>query len=281
MKAALVADLAALGEHEIVATPSAADAIWLIAPEIGGCLERLAARVERTDQLLLGSGADAIRRAADKANLARLLARGGVPYPETRLVRTDGDSRAAVEQFGYPLVVKPRRGAGSAGVSLVRNRSQLLKAVSAARAVGPDPVLLQRYVRGKAVSVSLLADGTHAAVLTVNGQSFGRRSGFSYRGGITPLDHPLAHIAAHRARRACEAVGGLRGFVGVDLVLTKTDAVVIEINPRLTTAYLGVRAAIDVNIAALALTACAGRLPARPRARRRVRFTAAGRIASA
>src|SRR5206468_3951895 len=56
--------------------------------------------------------------------------------------------------------------------------------------------------------------------------------------------------------------------------------VVIEVNPRLTTAYLGVRAALDENVAALALAACAGALPTRPPARRRVRFTAAGRIVS-
>jgi len=33
------------------------------------------------------------------------------------------------------------------------------------------------------------------------------------------------------------------------------------LNPRLTTAYLGVRAAIDDNVASLALAACAGDLP--------------------
>jgi predicted ATP-grasp superfamily ATP-dependent carboligase len=56
---------------------------------------------------------------------------------------------------------------------------------------------------------------------------------------------------------------------------------VIELNPRLTTAYLGVRAALEANVAALALEACAGRLPATPRARRTVRFTSAGRVVAA
>ena len=46
-------------------------------------------------------------------------------------------------------------------------------------------------------------------------------------------------------------------------------------------AYLGVRAVLDENVAALALAACDGVLPARPIARRRVRFTAAGRVAAA
>jgi predicted ATP-grasp superfamily ATP-dependent carboligase len=64
-------------------------------------------------------------------------------------------------------------------------------------------------------------------------------------------------------------------------VLTDSEAVVIEVNPRLTTAYLGVRSAFEANVAALALAACAGTLPAPSPARRRVRFTAAGRIVSA
>jgi predicted ATP-grasp superfamily ATP-dependent carboligase len=64
------------------------------------------------------------------------------------------------------------------------------------------------------------------------------------------------------------------------VVLTDSEAVVIEVNPRLTTAYLGVRWALEGNVAALALAACAGALPAPPPARRHVRYTAAGRIVS-
>ena len=67
----------------------------------------------------------------------------------------------------------------------------------------------------------------------------------------------------------------------VDVVLSDSEAVVIEINPRLTTAYLGVRRALDENVAALALEACGGLLRAPRPARRRVRFTMAGRIVSA
>ena len=64
---------------------------------------------------------------------------------------------------------------------------------------------------------------------------------------------------------------GLRGYVGVDLVLTDSEAVVIEVNPRLTTAYLGRafgprrKAGAAGNVAALALAACAGDLPRRLR----------------
>jgi predicted ATP-grasp superfamily ATP-dependent carboligase len=100
---------------------------------------------------------------------------------------------------------------------------------------------------------------------------------FAYDGGTTPLEHPHAAQAAECAIAVYRALPGLVGYVGVDLVLTEAGPVVTDVNPRLTTAYLGVRAALDANIAALALEASLGQLPPPPGPpRRRVRFTADG-----
>ena len=311
MRDALIADLAAIRRHQIVITVdprfpvraprgvevvtlspgnaplfdrliASADAVWLVAPETGGCLERLAAKVEEMGTTLLGSGAAAIRRASDKAGLPRRLARHGVLHPKTRVLRPGADWGMAARRVGYPVVVKPTRGAGCCGVCLARDARELRRAVGmAGRANGKGPLLLQSYVPGVAASVSLLADGRRAVALTVNAQWVRASRPFAYRGGTTPLDHPLAGRAVEAALRACRALPGLRGWVGVDVVLTDSEAVVIEVNPRLTTSYLGVRAALEENVAALALAACAGALPAPPPARRHVRYTAAGRIVSA
>jgi predicted ATP-grasp superfamily ATP-dependent carboligase len=315
MRTALVADLASIGGHEIVTTAEArfplaaprgvevvtlsarpgpmrlasqldgliesVDAVWLVAPETDRCLERLTAKVERQGKILLGSGAAAIRGVSDKGRLARGLARRGVDHPETCVLPRGMDYRVLARNIGYPIVVKPTRGAGCTGVCLARNPQELRYAVEAARgATVSGALLLQRYVPGAAASVSLLADGRRVVPLAVNAQCLRKSRPFSYGGGITPLEHPLAHRAVEVAMRACEAWPGLRGYVGVDLVLTESEAVVIEVNPRLTTAYLGLRSAIRENIAALALAACAGALPLRPQASRRVRFTATGRIVS-
>ena len=310
MRNALVADLAALRRYRIVTTidrrfplrrPPAGvevitltdarprllddllasvDAVWLVAPETGGCLERLAARATERGAVLLGPSAAAIRSASDKAGLAKRLHAHGVPHPETRLVASTAQARIAAREMGFPVVVKPRWGAGCVGVTLLRG--QVLN-----HHISRGPVLIQRFVPGVAASVSLLSDGKRATVLTVNGQSMRAPrvgpspGGFAYRGGITPLVHPLAARAATMARRACLALPGLRGYVGVDVVLTDSEAVVIEVNPRLTTSYLGVRAALDRNVAGLVLAACGGRLGAAMPVRRRVRFTAAGRVFAA
>ena len=328
MLIALIADLAAIDRHQIVATAdprfplpapagvdvvtmskargtlldaliSSVDAVWLIAPETERCLERLTARVERKGVALLGSASAAIRRASDKAALPRLLARHGVPHPGTRVIDPSrpewtSEVKTAARELGYPIVVKPARGAGCEGVSLARDARELRHAVAMARQTDSRrPLVIQRYVRGVAASVSLLADGRRAVALTTNAQSMRSIAGtslrrlarpssrpFAYRGGTTPLDHPLAKRAGEEAVRACEGIPGLRGYVGVDLVLTKSEAVVIEVNPRLTTAYLGVRSALAENVAALAIAACAGNLPEPSPARRSVRFSASGRIAS-
>jgi predicted ATP-grasp superfamily ATP-dependent carboligase len=126
--------------------------------------------------------------------------------------------------------------------------------------------------------VSLLADGRRAVPLVVNEQRVTAGTALVYRGGSTPFDHPLAAAAAEAATRTCEAIPGLRGYVGVDLILADSGPVVLEVNPRLTTAYVGVRAVLDENVAALALAACHGTLPAASAPRRRARFSAAGRV---
>src|SRR6185295_8199818 len=262
---------------------AAADAVWIIAPETDGRLERLAARVERQDKRLIGSTAAAIRQASDKGVLPRLFTGRGITVPRTAAIAPGTPLTTwmtTARAIGFPIVVKPRRGAGCDDVHLVRDARGLRRTIGARRGDRRSrPMLVQEFVRGTPASVSLVADGRQRAVaLAVNAQTIRGSHPFSYRGGETPLRHPHAARAAALAVAACEAIPGLRGYVGVDVVLSEAGAVVIEVNPRLTTAYLGVRRAIDQNVAALIVDACAGMLPPPPHPRRRVRFTAAGRV---
>jgi predicted ATP-grasp superfamily ATP-dependent carboligase len=315
MLTALLADLVSSGAHHIVTTADArlrrfaprhvevatldgpprrrtaqldrliadAEAVWMIAPETERHLERLAARVERQRKLLIGSSAAAIRAASDKGTLPRLLTSRGIVVPRTLSIAPGAPLATwmtTARNIGFPIVVKPRRGAGCHDVHLVRDAQQLRRTIANGRR--SQPMLLQQFVRGVPASVSLVADGQqHAVALAVNGQTIRGSVPFSYRGGETPLRHPQAARAADVAVAACEAIPGLRGYVGVDMVLSESDAAIIEINPRLTTAYVGLRRAMAENIAALIVDACAGTLPDPPHPCRRVRFTAAGRVSVA
>jgi len=65
----------------------------------------------------------------------------------------------------------------------------------------------------------------------------------------------------------------------VDLVLTAEECSVIEINPRLTTSYVGLRHVIDLNLAEAIWGACRdGHLPPKPDLKGSITFDQDGTI---
>ena len=84
----------------------------------------------------------------------------------------------------------------------------------------------------------------------------------SYEGGVVPFDHPLKQEAFAVAEKVVESISGLRGYVGVDLVLTQDKPFVVDVNPRLTTSYVGLRKVAGFNVAeALVNAVLNGKLP--------------------
>jgi len=55
------------------------------------------------------------------------------------------------------------------------------------------------------------------------------------------------------ARAIAGTMPGLAGYVGVDLIQTPLGPVIVEVDPRLTTAYVGLAEALDINVAAAVL----------------------------
>ncbi len=229
---------------------------WPVAPETRGTLARLVRVAERTGEGVVGTTCRGVRRAARRWALLRRLERAGVPVPRTLPAAADGDARRALEALGTPVVVKPGSGAGGAGVRRVDDADDVADARAAAASVEPGLApLVQRFEPGTPASVTLIVDGGRVRPLALNRQlvRFGPEA--RYEGGITPLHHPDAPIARRTAADAVRACGGLRGLVGVDLVLGPDGPVVLEVNPRLTTSYLGLRHHLGPGPARAALCA--------------------------
>ena len=72
---------------------------------------------------------------------------------------------------------------------------------------------------------------------------------FSYQGSEVPLAGDKHQAAEKLAQRAATLVPGLKGYIGVDLLVANEGCYVIEINPRLTTSYIGLRSVVNVNLA--------------------------------
>jgi predicted ATP-grasp superfamily ATP-dependent carboligase len=114
-------------------------------------------------------------------------------------------------------------------------------------------MILQEFVSGQAASVAFLCGPRGYFPLAPTFQLLSNDGRFKYLGGELPIPPALAERAVQLACKAVECVPGLLGYVGVDLVLGDADDgsrdYAIEINPRLTTSYIGLRALAEFNIA--------------------------------
>lgn len=159
--------------------------------------------------------------------------------PVTRLV---GPSSAA-EEWAFPIIVKPRRGAGSRGVRLINDRAALA-------ALGDDDSLIaQELLPGDEFSVDVFADAQGVVIAAVPRTRTRVDSGVSIA-GQTVRDAELESTAAAVARAI--------GLVGVANVQLRYDvngvAALLEVNPRFPGALpLTIAAGVDMPSLALDL----------------------------
>jgi predicted ATP-grasp superfamily ATP-dependent carboligase len=243
---------AAAREDEFDRLARTAAGTILIAPEVDRILWKAARRVNAAGGRLLSPSPEFIRIATDKQQTCDKLSSAGIRVPVGITLQPDEPLQ---ESFAYPAVVKPLDGAGSQDTYLISGPHD---------AVPPYawPRRLERYVPGMAASVAFLCGrGGHIPLVPCK-QRLSDDGRFRYLGGELPIAPGLAARAAALAERALAAMPPAAGYVGVDLVLGRepngSEDAVVEINPRLTTSYLGLRAAARSNLAEAMVRAASG-----------------------
>jgi hypothetical protein len=264
------AEAVPVGEGETESTlrrlAGSCDAMLVIAPELDGVLLERTLWSERHSPRILGSSSAAVALAGDKLALAGRLAALGVPtVPLVSLDLHDAPDRSFTSEL-FPAVLKPRHGAGSQWTYLVEEPGELPETLAAAKREGaPREMVIGPQAKGIAASASFLCGPGEPVPLLAGAQMLSTDGRFRYLGGRLPLPADLSARAISLAARAVAAVPGVRGFAGVDLVLEAVPAqgspprdTVIEINPRLTTSYVGLRVLARRNLAELWLAAVSG-----------------------
>jgi predicted ATP-grasp superfamily ATP-dependent carboligase len=230
-------------DEELERLAAGADATILIAPEFDGILWKTARRATAGGARLLSPSLEFIRIAADKQRTCESLQAAGVPVPAGRILESDEPLPA---EFEYPAIVKPVDGAGSQDTYFVRGLQDPPPAYAWRRR-------LERYVPGLPASVAMLCGPKGCVALAPCRQRISDDGRLRYLGGELPLAVGLAERAQALAERAVAATPPAVGYVGVDLILGRepdgSEDAVIEINPRLTTSYVGLRAAAKSNLA--------------------------------
>lgn len=240
------------------------DAAYVIAPESEGMLAEL---VEMTEdecgsEKSLNQPPSAVRRTSDKFQVYETLRRSEVKVPRTLALNpTDpAGSKHLSATLGFPLVLKPTGATACEGLT-VAFTEQDLRASKSTYSYSEDfsTVIAQEYVRGIPASVSILCSEKGARPLSLNRQVLllDRRPGHSmYLGGVVPLDHSGTREAFRAACRAVEVLGLNRGYAGVDIILARDGPVIMDVNPRLTTSYVGLRKTASINVAEWMVKAC-------------------------
>jgi predicted ATP-grasp superfamily ATP-dependent carboligase len=240
--------------HDLART---ADGTVLIAPEIAGALWRRCRWVEEAGGRLLSPSSEFIACAADKTHTAEALRRRGIRVPDgTPLV----PGFSLPRDFPYPGVLKPVDGCGSIGIQWVSSADDRYDASSLGTAGR-----LERFCPGLAASVAVVCGPACRVALPPCRQRLSEDGQFRYLGGETPLAESLPHRATRLVIAAVECLPPTVGYVGIDLVLGPaadgSEDVVIEVNPRLTTSYVGLRRLLRNNLAEVMLHVVAGRKP--------------------
>lgn len=229
------------------------DALWPLAPETGGLLERMTRMAGDAGVRLLGSTPDAVAVAASKRATAEALAAAGIPVVTTAAPDSPPDS-------AHGWVVKPDDGVGAEGVRRIADAAGLAWWRGTGAAAG---MVVQPYVPGEAASLSVLCREGRAWLLSVNAQriAIGPDGVFAYHGsGVGALARRADELRPLAAAVAA-ALPGLWGYIGIDVVLGADGPQVVDVNPRLTTSYVGLRRALGVNPAGLVLALLDGEPP--------------------
>ncbi|MCH6556403.1 MAG: carbamoyl-phosphate synthase large subunit, partial [Chloroflexi bacterium] len=120
----------------------------------------LAAPLHRANQPILGSSAEVIDVAEDRARFEDLMQRLGIPQPPGAAVSNVEDALSTAQLIGYPVLVRPSYVLGGRAMEIVQNATELIRYVTEAVAIGEGkPILIDKYLEGKEAEVDAVCDG--------------------------------------------------------------------------------------------------------------------------
>lgn len=216
------------------------DAVWPIAPESGGLLARLCRLVPR-NRRLLASPAETVAVCADKLQTFDRFRRYAIPTVFTRRWRQTGPEPGE-------WVIKPIDGAGADATFVISREEDFLNLDG--RLSATSAYILQPHLKGRKTSLSCLCKNGRIRLICVNLQHFEIVDGRYRLRGITVNIQEDAGRYAALLENTGKAFPGLWGYVGIDLIETDEDVYALEINPRLTTSFAGIKTALGLNVCA-------------------------------
>ena len=251
--------------HDQAVREQAADADWtiVIAPEFDGHLGRIAGDAIKAGGRLLGPGIGWIHRGTNKEHFGLLLQQAEIRCPQGLTIPAGSTPKSCVEVFerlksNEPLVLKPNDGAGCDGIQKYTKSDfvSFFQVISGGNETVPRTTRIETFIPGLPASIAMLLGPTGALPLRWCAQSIewsdAAAATPTYNGGMLPEKNFQARCES-LALKVAALMSDEIGYVGLDLVLGKaidgSEDAIIELNPRLTTSYVGLSQATSHNLA--------------------------------
>lgn len=171
---------------------------------------------------------DVARICGDKLLTSIALADHGVPQPEVRVAFTEDSALEAIEQMGYPVVLKPAVGSWGRLLSKINDRDAAETVLEHKTVLGSyhhSIFYIQRYVekRGRDLRAFVVGEECIGAITRTSPHWITNTA----RGGVASR-YPVTPELADLALAAARAVGG--GVVAIDVFETPDGFMANEVN---------------------------------------------------
>ncbi|KKN84276.1 hypothetical protein LCGC14_0290900 [marine sediment metagenome] len=243
------------------------ESCFIIAPEFSKTLYRLTKIVKKNKKNLLSIDLKGVNLGTSKLDTFKFFRSSKVKTPQTFLLprgKQNFDANFVIEKFknlNCPVIIKPEDGVGADSIFYFESEEEIIEFFN-------DPIekldsignyILQEYVEGKDLSVSLLGtENSTPKILSVNTQDIDiKKPNFesNYFGGHTPVENYSEIEASLKENFKKMDLSRFKGYFGIDFIRNENcEIYFIEINPRLTTSYLGLRNIINQNLAKMILS---------------------------
>lgn len=196
---------------------------------------RLTGYLDRHGIKILGTSAEGIDLAEDRARFDALLERFAIRRPRGVGVNTMDEAVSAAENLGYPVLLRPSYVIGGQNMTISRSEAQTREYMERILAQGiENPVLVDKYMPGIELEADVISDGEDVLIPGI--MEHIERAGV--HSGDSIAVYPPYNLTDKFLGKICDCSEklalalGTKGLVNIQYLIFDGELYVIEVNPR-------------------------------------------------
>ncbi|NBH73656.1 carbamoyl-phosphate synthase large subunit [Clostridiaceae bacterium] len=184
---------------------------------------------------VLGTSAKDVDAAEDRELFDQILEKCRIPRPKGHTVFTAEEAKAAADELGYPVLVRPSYVLGGQGMQICINDHDIDEFIGIINQIAQDhPILVDKYIVGKEIEVDAVCDGQDILIpgIMEHIERTGVHSGDSI--SVYPAPNITPEIEARLVDYTEKLARALhvKGMINIQFIVAGEEVFIIEVNPR-------------------------------------------------